>query len=180
MGDEAADAELVRTSDRGTAVHLMIERHLQNHPTPTIGCMRDHIQSYKSVRMFLSNIDNILLQEGALYSDILKLAGRVDCIAEYCGQLSIIDFKTSTNPKGRHMIQDYFLQTSAYAWMFEELYGIHIPNIVILMSVERGIPLVFKEQTDKFFPPLCKRINTYYDTKGAHNGGINPQPTSNW
>jgi genome maintenance exonuclease 1 len=67
------------------------------------------------------------------------------------------------------MIQDYYLQTTAYALMFEEMYGIEIHDIAIIMSVERGLPMVFKEKTDKFVAPLCKRINTYYKAIGAQD-----------
>ena len=155
MGAAAADKETTRCTDRGTAVHLMIEKWLQNDPNPTLGQQMIHISEFNSLKMHLRKIDNIVLQEGALYSHILKTAGRVDCIAEYNKTLSIIDFKTSTNAKDYEKINDYFLQTTAYAWMFEEIYGIHIDNIVIIMSIEKGIPLVFKEKTEQFLLPLC-------------------------
>lgn len=171
MGEEAANAEMKRAADRGTAVHLMIERHLQNDPDPTKDCLPEHIPEYKSVRLALKNVDNIVLQESALFSDTLKLAGRVDCIGEYNGKLAVIDFKTSTNTKTTYMINDYYLQTTAYAVMFEEMYGIHIPDLVIIMSVERGLPLVFREKTDKFIAPLCERINTFYKAQGVRNDG---------
>ena len=47
----------------------------------------------------LQKIDNIYAQECGLYSDKYKVVGRVDCIAEYDGKLSIIDFKTSTSER---------------------------------------------------------------------------------
>lgn len=162
LGVEKATAETKRCADRGTAVHLMVERFLQNDPDPTKGCHFAHADEFRSLKMVLRRIDNILVQEGALYSRILKTAGRVDCIAEYDGKLAVIDFKTSTNTKNTHMIKDYYLQTTAYAWMLEELYGIHVEDIVIIMSVEKGLPLVFKEKTEHFIQPLCERINTYY------------------
>jgi genome maintenance exonuclease 1 len=167
MGAEKADAEMTRAATRGTAVHLMVERHLQNDPDPTVGNINEHVLEFKSLKLALKNVDNIVMQEAALYSDTLRLAGRVDCIAEYNGKLAIIDFKTSTNTKTEHMIYDYYLQTTAYALMFEELYGIVIPELVIIMSVEKGLPLVYRNQTDKFIAPLCERINTYHR---AHQG----------
>lgn len=171
MGHEAADKEMRRAANRGTAVHMMIERHLQNHPRPTDDCIPDHILEYKSLKLALKNVDNIILQEAALYSDTLKLAGRVDCIGEYNGVLSVIDFKTSTTSKSVHMIQDYFLQTTAYALMFEEMYGVQIHDVVIIMSVERGLPLVFREKTEPYIAPLCKRINKYYKAMENKNDG---------
>jgi hypothetical protein len=162
LGVDNANKETKRCADRGTAVHTMIERFLQNDPDPTKGFDPVIADEFRALKMSLRKVNNILLQEGALYSNILKTAGRVDCIGEYDGKLAVIDFKTSTNSKSTHMIQDYYLQTTAYAWMLEEIYGIHVENIVIIMSVEKGLPLVFKEKTEHFIQPLCERINTYY------------------
>lgn len=168
LGDAKADKEMKRAADRGTAVHLMIERFLNNEENPTRGMVQDHIAEFNSVRLHLKKIDNIYTQESALWSDVLQVAGRVDCIGEYQGKLSIIDFKTSTNNKTDTMIQDYFLQTTAYALMFEERYGIQIEQVVIIMSVEKGVlPLVFKQPTEPYFGPLLERINTYHTKYGA-------------
>lgn len=163
LGEKKANKEMKRAADRGTAVHLMIERYLNNEDTPTRDQKNEHISEFNSVRLKLKKLNNILVQEAALYSDTLKVAGRVDCIAEYDGVLSIVDFKTSTNDKNESMIQDYFLQTTAYSLMFEEMYGLQANQIVIIMSTERGIvPLVFKKSIDEYIEPLCERIHQYY------------------
>lgn len=164
LGSEKADKEMRRAADRGTAVHLMLERHLQNDPNPTCDQSTGHIAEFNSLKFYIKKVNNILLQEAALYSDTLKVAGRVDCIAEYDGKLTVIDFKTSNRDKDRGMIQDYFLQTTAYALMAGEMYDIHIEDIVILMSVEKGaVPLIFKGKVDDYIQPLVKRINIYYN-----------------
>lgn len=165
LGDVAAKKEMNRAADRGTAVHLMIEKYLNNDPTPTTNQRLEHIVEFKSLKLILNNISDIIIQEAALYSDTLQVAGRVDCIGLYNGKLCIIDFKTSTNSKNRDIIQDYFLQTTAYAIMFEELYNIVIEDVIILMSVEKGVPLVFKGKVDDYIHPLIKRINTFYTNK---------------
>lgn len=166
LGAVKADAETRRATERGTAVHSMIENYLNNVEKPTEGFKTEHIREFNSVRLRLNKIDNILCQEYPLYSDTLKLAGRVDCIGEYDGKLSIIDFKTSNNNKTESMIHDYYMQTAAYSIMFQELYNIEIENIVIIMSVEKGmVPLVFKQQVDPWIAPLCERINKYHTLK---------------
>lgn len=166
LGEKKANKEMKRAADRGTAVHLMIERYLNNEDNPTEGQRNEHISEFNSVRLKLKKINNILLQEAALYSDTLKVAGRVDCIAEYDGILSVIDFKTSTNDKNESMIQDYFLQTTAYSIMLEEMYGIQANQVVIIMSTERGIvPLVFKKPIDDYIQPLCERVHQYYSKR---------------
>ena len=122
-----------------------------------------HVAGFNQIKVRLNKIDNIRAQEVPLYSDSLKVAGRVDCIGEYDGQLAIIDFKTSNNNKDRDMIEDYYLQCTAYSIMWEEMTGEHINNIVIIMSVERGmVPLVFRETTDKYIEPLVKRVVEYH------------------
>lgn len=168
MGIERADKEMKRAAERGTAVHAMIEKFLDNDPKPTEGHKIEHIPDFNMLRVQLRKINNIYTQESALWSDTMRVAGRVDCIGEYNGKLSIIDFKTSTNNKSHEMIGDYYLQTTAYALMFQERYGIQIDNIVILMSVERGaVPLVFQQPVDPYIEPLLHRINTYHTTYGA-------------
>jgi genome maintenance exonuclease 1 len=166
LGPLKAATETKRAGDRGTAVHDMIERLLKNEPNPTQGYPAPLVGEFNSLKLHLKRIDNILAQEIALYSDALKVAGRVDCIAEWDGVLSIVDFKTSSTPKTEDMVFDYFLQTTAYSIMFEEMYGIAVDQIVILMSVERGVvPLIFTKQAMDYFEPLVVRIHKYYASK---------------
>lgn len=163
MGQERADAEAQRAAIRGTAVHSMIEKHLNNDPAPTLGHAPEHIPGFLMLRSILKRVNNIITQESALWSDTLRVAGRVDCIGEYQGKLAVIDFKTSTNDKSQHQIGDYFLQTTAYALMFQELYNVQIDEVVIIMSVEKGaVPLVFKQDISPHIEPLIRRINTYH------------------
>jgi len=165
LGREKADKETKRATERGDAIHKLIEIYLNNKLTFDItkGYDSEYIAGFNQVKLRLNKVDNIRAQEVALYSDTLKVAGRIDCIAEYDGVLSVVDFKTSTNMKNENMIHDYFLQTTAYAIMWAEVTGEPIEDIVILMSVERGMaPLVFKEKIDKYIKPLLIRIDEYY------------------
>lgn len=162
LGAAKADKEMKRAADRGSAVHLMVEKYLDNDPNPTAGQSIEHIPSFNQLRLQLKKVNNIWTQETPLWSDMLQAAGRVDCVAEYKGELAIIDFKTSTNDKNANMIEDYYLQTTAYALMFEERYGIQINKLVILMAVEKGaVPLVFQRDTEPYIRPLMERIKQY-------------------
>lgn len=169
MGEARADAEMKRAATRGTAVHLMVENYLNNDPDPTAGHMKEHIVDFMQLRLPLKKVNNILTQESALWSDVMRVAGRVDCVGEFNGRLCIIDFKTSTNDKSNHMIGDYYLQTTAYALMFQERYDIQIDNVAILMSSEKGaVPLVFQQPIEPYIEPLLKRINKYHNEYGVH------------
>ena len=107
------------------------------------------------------NIGKIYAIEQALYSDKLKVAGRVDCIAEWNGKLSIIDFKTSSKLKDENYIQNYFMQCSAYAEMFGERTGIDIEQIVVLIAVEDDAPQTFVKTKYNYLESLSKLIQSY-------------------
>lgn len=146
VGEEEANRISARAARRGTRVHTLCEDYLSNK-TPEVGLF--DIDAYNSIRKELDNINNIHCLETKLYSDYLKVAGTVDCIAEYNGKMSIIDFKTSRRPKTRDEIHGYFIQTSAYAVMFEERTKIPVSRLVILMAVDdQPDPLVFVEKRD--------------------------------
>jgi genome maintenance exonuclease 1 len=167
LGHSAADKETKRTADRGTAVHLLAEKYLNNEEGFTKGIPVDYVKLFNQIKIPLNRIDNIRAQEVPLYSDDLRLAGRVDVVGEYEKVLSIIDFKTSNNNKNDEMVEDYFLQCTAYAIMYYELFGEAIEDIVVIIAVERGMmPMVYKRKIDDYVVPLLKRINTFYEKHG--------------
>lgn len=162
LGDKAATKETKRCADRGTAIHDMCEKYLYNNQTPTAGHNALHIRGFNQLKFRLNKISDIRAQEIALYSDYLKVAGRVDCIACYDDIPSIIDFKTSTNNKDISMIDEYFKQTTFYSLAWEELTGELIENLVIIMSVEKGmVPMVFKQKLEDWIPALLKDIHQF-------------------
>jgi CRISPR/Cas system-associated exonuclease Cas4 (RecB family) len=164
LGHEAAAIETQRCADRGEAVHLMAERYLQNDKAPKKGMMGSDIKLFNQLRPILHRMDNIRAQEIPLYSDTLRLAGRVDVVGEYDGVLSIIDFKTSNGNKDLGMVNDYLLQSTAYAVMYYEMFNVAIEQIVIVIAVERGmVPMVYVKNIDDYVKPLLERINTFYE-----------------
>ena len=161
VGEEEANKVGHRASNRGSAVHSIIEGYLKNESTDNY---LPHIkQSLQNLRPILDkSIGKIFGLETALFSRHLGMAGRCDCIAEFDGVPSIIDFKTSRWPKKKEKITNYFAQASAYAIMFEERTGMAIPNTVILMDVDDYGPVVFKEHRDNY-------INLLLETKAEYD-----------
>lgn len=170
LGPKLADKKTKSAAERGIKLHEAVERYLKNeNPGPTLELSTKKLLN--QMAMHLRKIDNIVAQEIALYSDTLKIAGRVDCIANFDGTIAVIDFKTSSNNKKDEFINDYRLQTTAYALMFEEMYNIPIDNIVILIAVENGmVALKYVDTIDKYIKPLLERINDFYRVNGAKNG----------
>ena len=160
VGDDEANRIGHRASTRGTAVHSIVEGYLKNEDTSTY---LPHIkQSLQNLRPILDKaIGRIFGLEVALYSRYLGLAGRCDCIAEFDGVPSIVDFKTSKRVKKKENISNYFAQASAYAIMFEERTGMPIPNTVIVMDVDDSEPLIFKEHRDNYIDLLLDTKKEY-------------------
>ena len=163
VGEEAANKISKQASSRGTNVHTLCERYLNNDKLGNI--MPDAKEMFHSLVPLLDRIDNIHYQEQALWSEQLGLAGRVDCIAEYDGVLSVIDFKTSKRIKTRDKILDYFWQECAYALMYEELVGTPINQLVTIMAVDNEQPLLFIEKTEDHIEGLVKAIQFYGEQK---------------
>ena len=145
VGNEVANYVAGKAAARGTAVHHMCEDYLNNKYTNFPTEWEKHKKNFLPYCLFnqlkdkaLCNIDDIYAQEVGLYSDKYKVAGRVDCIAEYKGVPSIIDFKTSTKERNDDWNENYYIQCSAYAEMFQELTGKKINQIVVLVVTEDG------------------------------------------
>lgn len=156
VGNEEANKISGQAATRGTKIHLLCEKVLDNEEIDTSKLSLLDLEIWNEFKPLLNRIDNIHAQEIALYSDHLRLAGRVDCIAEFDGKLSIIDFKTSKKPKKKEWIENYFAQAAAYAIMYEERTGIPINRSVIMIAVEGDDPQVFIEKRDNFVPLLLK------------------------
>lgn len=156
VGAEEANKISGQAATRGTKIHLLCEKVLDNEEIDTSKLSLLDLEIWNEFKPLLNRIDNIHAQEIALYSDHLRLAGRVDCVAEFDGKLSIIDFKTSKKPKKKEWIENYFAQAAAYAIMYEERTGIPINRSVIMIAVEGDDPQIFIERRDNFVPLLLK------------------------
>ena len=162
VGEDVANKIGVRAANRGTAVHSIIERYLDNDIEYDKDVMPDVLSTFKDVQPILDkHITEILGLEAPLYSKHLKLAGRVDCVGVFDNKLSIIDFKTSRKIKKKEWIHNYFAQASAYAIMFEERTGIPVPQLVIIIAVDNEEPQVFIEKRDDWTNLLFEAKKIY-------------------
>ena len=168
IGEENANRITRRACGAGTAVHNIAERYINNEEEifKTQNDEMPHIQfSWNILKNVIDEcVGKVYMQECTLYSDKLKVAGRVDCIAEFNGEISIIDFKTSSRVKTEDEIETYFMQECAYAIMFEEHTGIKIENLVTAMVVnENPKPVIFIQKRKKWEERLQNEIKFYYD-----------------
>lgn len=164
VGVEEANKISTKASNRGTRFHSICENYLLNEMSSlTLSTMMPDIKEmFIAMREYLDhNITDVYALEQALYSHNLKIAGRVDCIAKWKGQPSIIDFKTANKSKEENYIQNYFMQCTAYALMFEELTGIHVNNIVVAIAVGDGTIQIFEKSKEAYVKPLMQYIYKY-------------------
>lgn len=165
VGEEEANKISSKASTRGTKIHTLTETYLKNENVSDkideVKASMLDVEMFNKFKPILEPISNIHCQELALYSDHLRMAGRVDCIAEYNGKRAVIDFKTSNKSKSKSYIESYFMQTAAYAIMYEERTGIPVPWLVILIAVEDDVPQVFIEKRDDWVKKLLRTRDFY-------------------
>ena len=168
VGIEEANRITKRATARGTDFHEAVEVYMRNNEIewgnfrPLTKIMFAHAKPY------LDRINNIHAIERTLYSEYLGLAGRVDCIAEYEGELAVIDFKTSDKIKPEDWLEHYFVQEMFYASAYYELTGIPIKKLITIMVTPGGEVKVFdKRNKGEYIRLLVRYIKEFVQ----HNTG---------
>ena len=168
VGEKEANRISGQAARRGEALHLMCEKYLKNELDAfQMQKMMPHVkQLFIQMRPMLNdNVNKVVCLEQPLYSDNLKIAGRVDGIVEWNGTLSVIDFKTSSKIKEEGYIQNYFMQCTAYCQMFEEIVGEPIEQIIVAIAVENEtLPQVFVKKKYDYIDELKKYVRNYHES----------------
>ena len=177
VGNDVANHIMRTAASRGTAVHHMCEDFLNNKDV-----VKEE-QSFLPWCLFSQlkptlekSINNIYAQECGLWSEKYRVAGRVDCIAEWNGVPSIIDFKTSRSERKDDYNFEYYMQASAYAEMFEERTGIEINQIVILVVTEDGLVQEFVKEKHEYLPHLIETIDMFTEQWEKENEETDNNP----
>ncbi len=168
VGDDVANYVSRKSATRGTQVHHFCEDYLNNDLEKVEEHKKGRFLSYCLFSQLKPVLDEkiglIYCQESALWSDKYRLAGRVDCIAEYDDEIAVIDFKTSTKEREDAWNENYYIQASAYSEMFYERTGIQINRIVILVVTEDGTVQQFIKDKKDYLLHLDKELERYYNT----------------
>ena len=165
IGEEKANKITKAATDRGTKIHQHVEDYLRKEKEFIEFDNLIHEGMFKSIRPVLDEIAPLAL-EAPMYSDTLKMAGRVDCIGILDDTLCVIDFKTSGKFKEDYMARPWFLQMTAYAIMVEELTGNKIEELVALVMVENGQYQLFSANHEDYIDDLCKVRAQYKNIYG--------------
>ena len=160
VGEKEANKISTKASRRGTKVHKLCEDYLNNE-SAFQGYTPDNVDMFKTIQPTLNEIEVVYAQERTLFSHHLKTAGRVDCVGKFRGKTHIIDFKTSNKPKKWEWIDNYFMQGSAYSVMWEEMTGVPVPYIAIIIAVADDTQQVFVETRDTWINKIIEVRNDY-------------------
>ena len=169
VGEEHANKVTAAATSRGTSMHKLCEDYLLNQDLDDLGSTSGELL-FRGIRPYLDRIDNVRALESGLFSHKLHVAGTVDCIADYDGELTIIDFKTAKATKRESYIYDYFMQGAFYFTSFYELTGELPKQILVLISVQDGSVQEFfvkGKEIIHWTEQLKERIKKYesYQTK---------------
>ena len=164
VGNEEANKITKQSTSRGTDMHTLAECYLRSRDLPKVQPLSEFL--FKQAKPKLNLINNIHAIEQSLFSMELGIAGSVDCIAEYEGELAVIDFKTSKKPKPKEWIEHYFVQCAAYACMLYEMTDIMVKKFVIIMSCENGEVEIYEEYDKrKYINLLSEYIREFVEHK---------------
>jgi genome maintenance exonuclease 1 len=172
VGEEEANKISAKASSRGTKVHAICEDYLHNKTLDIKKINPITLDMFLSIKDIVDRIDDVLGIELQMFSQHLGVAGTSDVIANFDGRRSIIDFKTSSKPKKLEWIEDYCMQLAIYAVCFEELTGVPVNNLVVIIAVENSEPQLFIQKRDQWIGKAIDVINTYYDYHGLTHGKI--------
>ena len=161
VGEEEAERVSTRAKNKGTLLHKIAEDFVLNKPVNDNSPIA--MMTFLPIKKALeSRVDDILLIEGCLWSEKLRVAGRCDLIAHWDGRPAIVDYKTSSSVKHKSDIKDYFLQTAIYAYMFWERTNILVNDLVILMATsDIPEPQIFEEKASDYIREAKARIRAY-------------------
>ena len=159
VGEVEANRISSTAATRGTKVHDMIEKYIIGEDYAKDNLIA--LSNFKDIQPIIDkNLTKIHAVEARLYSSHLGLAGTVDCVGIWDGKLSIIDWKTSKKFKKKEWCENYFMQASAYAIMWEERTGMPITNLVVAIAGDEGNQ-IFIEHRDDWDKKLIETIKEY-------------------
>ena len=171
VGEKEANRVTKESTTRGTDYHEAAQAYLENKELDWDNYLPLTQFMFKSSQPYLDKIGKIHAIERTLYSEYLGLAGRVDCIAEYDGELAIIDFKTSKKIKPEKWVEQYFVQETAYACMYYELTGIPVEKLITIMVTPEGDVHVYdKRNKSDYIKLLVKYVKEFVGNRMVVNG----------
>lgn len=170
VGDEEANRISKESAGLGTLVHKHVENYILGEARPTGNNLVHEMARDMADRIIdrgLSRVTEVWGMEASLYYPGLY-AGTTDLVGEYDGVPSIMDHKTAKKIKKREWIEDYFVQTCAYALAHNAVYGTAIRQGVIFMADREGgyeTFIIGDSEFDHYCELWTQRVDEFYNRK---------------
>ena len=177
VGPAKAQEITVEAAGRGTRMHKWIEDFIKEDrrgdPGSNPYSQQSQLMATQIIEQGLSKCDEYWGTEVSLYFPEIY-AGTTDLCGVHDGAEAIMDHKQSNKVKKREWIEDYFVQTTAYANAHNEVYGTKIRKGVIFMCVKPELVdgmwakpqylefIIEGNEFDKYSDLWFKRLEQYY------------------
>lgn len=157
IGPAVANYIMSTAAKIGRETHKLNENYINMLPNKSKFSLLS-LAHHRNFIKYLNKTSNIYGVEAKLFSHKLRLAGTADLIAEYDGKLSLIDYKTKRSQQSKEWLSDYFIQTTAYSIMWEEITKSKIEQLVILVSSEQNTIQEFIETPKNYLNALDAKL----------------------
>mgnify|MGYP001107233739 CR=1 FL=1 len=162
VGEREAERVSRQAALRGTQLHELAETWVLNRDVNVRALMPLQRMLFNQIKKSLEPVDIVYGSELRLYSNRLKSAGSCDLFCKYAGKKTVLDFKTSRNPKEEEDILGYFIQCAMYAYMMFEMTGIMFPQIAVVISCDASNDAsVFVKPTRDYLPQAVTMCDEY-------------------
>jgi len=151
VGEKKANEVSAKARHRGTSLHSIAEKYLNNDEGFGKGVMPDALADFQRAKEVLDeNVSVVMGVEFPLFSEKYRTAGTADLLCVWGNRPTVADFKTSRKPKAEAWIEDYFIQTAVYALMAKELYGVDMDQVAVILLVEHSYPDIFVKDVSDY------------------------------
>lgn len=170
VGEEEANRITREATGLGSLVHKHVEHYVAGIDRPSGNNLVHKMAREMSDRIIvdgLKDVDEVWGMEVKLFYPGLY-AGTTDLVGIYKGRESIMDHKTAKVLKKPEWMEDYFMQTTAYALAHNELFGTDIKHGVLFMTTrDNNYKTYTIEGTEfaKYTDMWLQRVEDYYKQK---------------
>lgn len=165
IGRQEAEEETRRCCDRGDKIHLACELYTQNRPlSEQLEAAGEYRSMFYQLRGSINtHVGDVLAAEIPVFSNVMRVGGRFDLLAEWRGEICLIDYKGSNHLKTSLGIEDYKIQLCCYSYALEETYGIRVDKFVNIIANEKAsFPTIITSSRNEVTPLLVQRLKQFH------------------
>lgn len=166
VGEEIADQLRNDACARGTELHYRVANYLRGgEGTRWPPELLPFGRSIKPILLQIKPIEDVQLIEGSVFHPTLHYAGKVDAIAKWHDQWSLMEWKTSNKPQKYEWIRSHILQAAAYIAAANKTYNLNLRQSLIVIALPNQPAQVFLVEWDElkvYFRKWLKYVKLFW------------------